>query len=183
MHEQVDDQRTLLKTLLKDGFDSSAPVFPTQAVGERLVVDVGRRAVHILHVGAAHTAGDLMVWLPSEKILFAGDIAYTERLPAVLPSSRTQSWTDAFKYIEGLEAKVIVPGHGQPTTLARAQQDTLEYLRHLRAESKRLFDAGGGPGDAADQIDQSRWRHLANFKELYRRNANMVFLEIEREAF
>lgn len=183
MKEQQEDQRALLRKLLKDRFRGSEPWVPDHLVPDRLTIDLGQRRIEILHLGAAHTPGDLVVWIPDERVLFSGDIVYTQRLPAVLPVSRTKDWLEAFARIESLQPKIIVPGHGAPATLAQANRDTRDYLAHLRAESKRLFESGAGPTDAADRIDQSRWQQLANFAELHRRNAFMVFLEIERELF
>ena len=183
MKEQQEDQRALLRNLLKERFQGSEPWVPDRLVQDRLSLDLGQRRIEILHVGAAHTPGDLLVWIPGERVLFSGDIVYTQRLPAVLPISRTKDWLEAFARIESMEPKIIVPGHGTPAALAQAHRETRDYLAHLRAESKRLFESGAGPTDAADRIDQSRWQHLENFAELHRRNAAMVFLEIERELF
>jgi len=183
MREQVEDQRKALSDILGERFSASEPVFPTQAVNDRLILDLGNRPIHIMHLGAAHTPGDLAVWLPRERVLFAGDIVYTERLPAVLPLSRTKTWVNAFKQIDELKPDVVIPGHGRPTMLSRAREHTLEYLRHLRSEAKRLFEAGMAPNDAPNRIDQSRWRALVNYQELHRRNADLVFLEVERELF
>jgi glyoxylase-like metal-dependent hydrolase (beta-lactamase superfamily II) len=183
MKEQQEDQRALLRKLLKERFQGSEPWVPDRLVSDRLTLDLGQRRIEILHLGAAHTPGDLVVWIPGERILFSGDIVYTQRLAAVLPISRTKDWLEAFARIESLQPKLIVPGHGAPAKLAQAHRDTRGYLAYLRAESKRLFETGAGPSDAADRIDQSRWQHLENFTELHRRNAAMVFLEIERELF
>jgi glyoxylase-like metal-dependent hydrolase (beta-lactamase superfamily II) len=183
MREQVSDQRQFLNDLLGDAFAGSEPVFPSEMREERLVLDLGGRTVHVLHFGAGHTPGDLAVWLPNERILFSGDLIYTQRLPAVLPFSRTSSWVQAFQRIEQQRPEIVIPGHGAPTTLDRAKNDTLDYLLHLRAESKRLFEAGMAPSDAAQRIDQSRWRTLVNFEDLHRRNASLVFIEVERELF
>jgi glyoxylase-like metal-dependent hydrolase (beta-lactamase superfamily II) len=183
MKEQQDDQRALLLKLLRERFQGSEPWLPNRLVADRLTLDLGQRRIEILHLGAAHTPGDLAVWIPGARVLFSGDIIYTQRLPAVLQISRTKNWLEAFARIESLQPKIIVPGHGAPTTLAQAHRHTRDYLAHLRAEAKRLFESGGGPTDAADRIDQSRWQQLANFAELHRRNAAIVFLEMERELF
>ena len=183
MREQQEDQRALLRNLLKERFEGSEPWVPDRDVPDRLTLDLGQRSVEILHLGAAHTPGDLAVWIPGERVLFSGDIIYTQRLPAVLPISRTKNWVEALARIELLQPKIIVPGHGAPATLAQAHRDTRDYLAHIRAEARRLFESGAGPSDAADRIDQSRWQHLANFAQLHRRNAAMVFLEVERELF
>ena len=89
----------------------------------------------------------------------------------------------AFDKLMALNPKVIVPGHGRPTTIEVARRDTRDYLSLLLTEGKRILDGGGALQDAVEQVDQSRFRSLVNFDLLARRNMNQVFQEIERDAF
>ena len=74
MKEQQQDQRALLRNLLKERFQGSEPLIPARLVPDRLTIDLGQRRIEILHLGAAHTPGDLAVWIPGERVLFSGDI-------------------------------------------------------------------------------------------------------------
>jgi hypothetical protein len=70
--------------------------------------------------------------------------------------------------VASLRSRTIVPG---------------QYLFYLREEVGKSLNRGDTLQDAVDKIDQSRFKHLANFDQLARRNANQVFLEMEKEAF
>lgn len=183
MREVGAQQLEANQTLLKEKATGTKLTYPTDLVADKRELKLGKTIVQLLHFGPAHTPGDMVVWLPEQKILFAGDIIYTERLLAVIPIGNSANWIEAFDKLAALNPKTVVPGHGKPTTMERARRDTRDYLSFLRAEAKRVFDASGTIQDAVEKTDQSRFRTLVNFDLLARRNMNQVFQEVERDSF
>jgi len=183
MREMGAQQLATNKDLLKEKADGTVLTYPTELIADRRELKLGKTAVQLLHFGPAHTPGDLVVWLPQQKILFTGDIVYTERMLAVIPIGNTANWLQAFDKLVALNPKTIVPGHGRPTTIEVARRDTRDYLSFLRTEAKRILDAGGSLQDAVEKVDQSRFQSLVNFDLLALRNMNQVFQEVERDAF
>jgi len=183
MHEMGAQQLEANKALLKEKADGTVLTYPTELIADQRALKLGKTTAQLLYFGPAHTPGDLVVWLPQQKILFAGDIVYTERLLAVLPIGNSANWMQTFDKLVALNPKIIVPGHGRPTTTDVARRDTRDYLSFLRAEAKRILDAGGSLQDAVEKVDQKRFRSLFNFELLALRNMNQVFQEVERDAF
>ena len=183
MRELGAQQLDANKTLLKEKAEGTVLAYPTELIADRRELKLGKTTVQLLYVGPAHTPGDLAVWLPQQKILFAGDVVYTERLLAVIPIGNTAHWVQAFDKLMALNPKTIVPGHGRPTTVEVARRDTRDYLSFLLVEAKRILDAGGSLQDAVEKVDQSRFRSLFNYDLLALRNMNQVFQEVERDAF
>lgn len=168
---------------LKEKATGTTLAFPSVLIKESHTIDLGDRTVEVRHFGTAHTPGDVVVWLPKEKIIFTGDIIYTERMLAVIPLSHSGKWIAASDRALALQPAVVVPGHGRPTDAARAKRDTRDYLDSLRSQAKQAFDRGDSLSTAVNKIDQSKFKHLANFDQLARRNANVVFREVEKESF
>lgn len=183
MREMGAQQLEANQTLLKEKAAGTKLTYPTDLVTDKRELKLGKTLIQLLHFGPAHTPGDLVVWLPEQKILFAGDIIYTERLLAVIPIGNSANWVEAFDKLAALKPKTVVPGHGKPTTMERARRDTRDYLSFLRTEAKRVFEASGSMQDAVEKTDQSRFRALVNFDLLARRNMNQVFQEVERDSF
>lgn len=176
--EQLDALRRLLGAAASD----TVPVLPTRLIeGADARLELGGTVFELRHRGGGHTPGDMMVWLPQAKLLFAGDIVYVDRLLAVIPVSNTQSWLEAFTVVEALAPTRIVPGHGRVTDLATARAQTQAYLAALRERMKRSVDEGLDPSAAARSFDGKAWSHLLNAAELMPGNASRVFLEVERE--
>lgn len=183
MQEQGAGQLDSNRNTLKERAAGTVLTYPDQAVQHRQTLDLGGMTVEVQHYGTAHTPGDIALWIPADRIVFTGDLMYTERLLAVLPIGSSDGWVKAFDQLAALPARVVVPGHGHPTTFERGRRDTRDYIAFLRAEAKRIFDAGGSLQDAVDKVDQSRFKSLANFDQLALRNMNQVFQEIEKELF
>lgn len=183
MREMGTQQLEVNQALLKEKAAGTRLTYPTDLVTDKRELKLGKIVVQLLHFGPAHTPGDMAVWLPEQKILFAGDIVYTERLLAVIPIGNSANWIEAFDKLVALNPKTIVPGHGRPTTIDQARRETRDYLTFLRAEAKRALDSTGSLQDAVEKTDQSRFRSLVNFDLLARRNMNQVFQEVERDSF
>jgi glyoxylase-like metal-dependent hydrolase (beta-lactamase superfamily II) len=141
---------------------------------------LGGTRFEIRHAGPAHTPGDSFVWLPEQRVVFTGDIVYTERMAGVIAQSNSRNWIEVFDLMAAREPAYLVPGHGSVTTLERARRDTRDYLVFLRDAVGEFIDGGGDLSEIGD-IDQSRWEYLQNHELLAGRNAHQVFTEMEWE--
>lgn len=182
MRDRGSDQLQALRSVLGPKADGTVPTLPTRWIrgsDERLAF--GGVVVELKHRGGAHTPGDMLVWLPAQRVLFSGDVVYVDRLLGVLPMSRTRLWLATFAEIERLNPERIVPGHGRVCGLARAQAETRDYLVALRAHMKKAVDDGTDLSTAVRSFDGRSFMHLLNAAELMPGNANRTYLEIELE--
>lgn len=146
---------------------------PTRTFDGELTVQVGDRNVHLKQVGPAHTAGDVLAWVPDQRLVFTGDILFVEGHP-ILWAGPVQNWIDACEYILALEPELVVPGHG-PITDWRGVRAVRDYLCYVRDEAKRRYDAGMPVLEAARDIaltDYDGWgdaeRIAVNVSVLYK---------------
>ena len=182
MESRGGDQATALRSLLGEKFDGTVLTLPTRLIDRADArLEFGGRTFELRNRGGGHTPGDMIVWLPSSNVLFAGDIVYVDRLPAIIGVSNTRHWLDAFDVIAQIAPHTIVPGHGAVTTLAHAAKHTQSYLRAMREHMKRAVDSGIDIGDAVRSFDAAPFRDLPNAGELLAGNGNRVYLELERE--
>ncbi|MBL8326263.1 MAG: MBL fold metallo-hydrolase [Rubrivivax sp.] len=182
MRNRGNDQLEGLRAALGPKADGTVPMLPgrwLKAPDERL--DLGGVTFEFKHRGGAHTPGDMLVWLPRQRVLFSGDVVYVDRLLGVIPVSRTRPWLATFAEIERLAPTRIVPGHGRVTDLTTAQADTRDYLRALRDHMRKPVDEGTDMSAAVKSFDSRPFMRLANAAELMPGNASRVYLEMERE--
>jgi glyoxylase-like metal-dependent hydrolase (beta-lactamase superfamily II) len=155
---------------------------PGHAVDELLVLQMGTTRIEILQFGAAHSPGDISVWLPQSRVLIAGDIAFHQRLLGIFPDTDVASWIESLGKMAALDPQIVVPGHGAPTTMQAIEESTLGYLLFLTAEMERILEEDGDLSDAY-AIDQSAYEHLNTFKELAGKNAGRLFQTMEMDSF
>ena len=148
--------------------------------GERELA-VGGVRLQIKPVGPSHTPEDLVIFLPQEKVLFAGDLVFRNRIPYVGQADSRQ-WIKTLDALLAFDAAVILPGHGPVSTHARKDMElTRDYLVHLRtvmgqaAKNLEPFD------DAYKAADWSRFEQLPLFRAANRMNAYNTYLLMERE--
>lgn len=126
-----------------DPLSGKRGISPTlMTVSERLILFDGLRRAEIQWLGPAHTTGDLVVLLPGEKVLFAGDLALNGRLPDLhLPDADAESWAKTLPRLAAAPVEKMVPGHGTigPTT---GIADTLAYVKKLNEIVQKLVRSG-----------------------------------------
>ena len=134
---------------------------------------VGDKIVELIEVGPAHTNGDILVHVPSDKVVFTGDILFIEGHP-ILWAGPVKNWINACDRIISMEVDFIVPGHG-PVTDNRGVKAVRDYLIYIDTESRKRFESGMSALEAAKEIDLdlfSTWgdkeRIAVNVNSLYR---------------
>ncbi len=142
------------------------------------VVELGGERIEALYLGPAHSPGDISVWLPGQKLVIAGDVAFHERLLPVMEDTDTAGWIETWDAFVGLGADTVVPGHGGPTGYDEVTRYTRDYLVYMRERIRALVEDGGTLQDAY-LVDQSPFSHLDTYFELKRQNAGTIFREME----
>lgn len=184
MRNRGGDQMAGLQRVLGDTANGTQPTLPNQLIeGPHTVMSLGGVAFEFVYAGGAHTPGDMLVWLPEQRVLFSGDVVYVDRMLGVLPVSQTKPWLDSFAAIERLAPTWIVPGHGRVATVAHARTDTANYLLALRAHMAQAVEAGTDMRAAVASFDSAPFKYLLNADELMPGNASRVYLELERAFF
>ena len=128
-------------------------VVPSATFEDRMTLHLGGKEMKLLHPGSAHTAGDLILWLPREKIVAAGDIV-TGPIP-LMPSPYTDTYAGVLRQIKALGFKALIPGHG-PVELDSAYLDLLtETIQTVSAQVKSLVAQGLSEPAAVAKVDFS----------------------------
>ncbi|HEV2750215.1 MAG TPA: MBL fold metallo-hydrolase, partial [Gemmatimonadales bacterium] len=144
---------------------------------------LGGETIVIAHPwqGPAHTAGDLIIWLPAERVLFAGDLLIEDGVTLVVDGS-SRGLIAALDTLAALDPRVAVPGHGAiPATPRALIARTREYIVGLRAAMRSAFERHRSLNRALDSLPPADDGRPVSLHSRERRNANRVYLEVEKE--
>lgn len=174
----------ILERMIKGRRDKSLGTVlskPDQIFEDKLEIQLGKIAIEILHLGPAHSPGDISVWLPQQKLIIAGDMAFNKRLLPLFEHTDTAAWiTTTWDKFVALKPEIVIPGHGHATTLDVVTKYTKGYLVYMRNEVGKIIENDGGLKDAY-KIDQSAFSEYDTFKYLSHRNADLLFRSMEME--
>ena len=156
---------------------SASVVYP--ALSKTTVTLNGLNVVLWVPLGS-HTAGDLMIYLPDDRILVAGDILVNGVVPT-MQDGVVKNWISVLAELEKVDANVYVPGHG-----ALMQRD---QVRALRNSISRFYSGvrdgylgGLSESEIRGTLDLSEWEKLER-AYVIGRNINRAYLEIEQDLF
>lgn len=169
-----------VKRLQRDKAIGTEVVMPDITFDDRWDLELGGVKIEALHLGPAHSPGDISVWLPQKKLVVAGDIAFHQRLLAVFEHTNAAGWVETWAKLQALEPEIVIPGHGAPTNIDEVTTWTHDYLVFLREQVEALMDDGGMLSDV-QKIDQSAYSHLDTYEQLHALNASIVFRQMEFE--
>jgi len=109
--------------------------WPTLTFHRRMTLWLGKREVRIIHIGRSHTAGDTVVWLPAERVLFAGDTVEYGATP-YCGDAHFADWPATLAAAKALGAERMVPGRGR-SLMSRAEVE--EGIEGTTAFTQDLF--------------------------------------------
>ena len=138
---------------------------PNVVLDDRLDLYAGDRLIELHYIGTpAHTTGDVVAWLPSERVLFAGDLVFNGGTPFVLMGS-VEGALESLAHVRAFGADVIVPGHG-PVCDATTIDVVARYLQLVLDVARRAQAAGVTPLEAARSTDLGEFAALHDAERL-----------------
>lgn len=150
---------------------------PEATFTERMILRYGGKTMELIYAGTkAHTDGDIYVWLPEERVLFAGDLLYSGRLP-LLNDGESEGAVKAVEKILSTNATRFVPGHG-PVSDAKDASAYKGYIEALRAEVKSMKDSGASKEETVSKISLPQYSSWVMYKEWLGANAAKVYDEL-----
>lgn len=152
---------------------------PTRTFERRLDLHIGDKAVELHMLGPAHTAGDVLVWVPADRTVFTGDLLFIGGTP-IMWAGPVGNWLAACDRILELDALNIVPGHG-PMTDATGVRRVQAYLRYIDQQARQRFDSGMTAEDAALDIALGEYRNWLDAERIAV-NVDSLFREYRGDA-
>jgi cyclase len=150
--EHVTLTKTNLEFWIAD-MSGARDVLPTLTVEDSLVLHRGARTIEIKYFGKGHTAGDLVVYLPNERIVATGDLVVHPVPFGFSPALR--EWPATLRRLEALEAAIIVPGHGEIQRDWRYVDRQIALFESTWEQVKKAVDAGADLEAARRAVNRS----------------------------
>ena len=165
---------------LAKGSQSVQPDMVVEA-GTSLTLSIGKN--HDVEVRAwrpAHTDHDLSVLDLKQKVLWTGDLVFTDHIP-ILDSNIT-SFISVSEELRQLDQNFFVPGHGRPSQLWKKALDMqIDYLNVLMRETREEIKKGSRLMQAVHSVGWSEKHNWLNFEFFHRRNVTTAWTELEWE--
>ena len=158
------EQQLSVRQAFGEQLKETVPTPPNVTVTDRLTIYSGDREIQIIHPGLGHSVGDLLVYLPAERVIVTGDFWEGSRTGA-LRFGFHDLWADHLEPLKDMDFEHVIPGHGGPY----AGKETIGYfqafLRDLWEQTKALRDQGVPVAEAAARVDLTKHQaHFATFR-------------------
>jgi cyclase len=129
---------------------------PTETFSGRMEIMVGSKTVELIEVGPAHSLGDALIYVPDDKVLYAGDILFTGGTP-IAWYGPVKRWIDVCDMVLDMDVETIVAGHG-PISTKDDIRSMRDYLQHVTDAAKPLYEQGLDYLAAAYEIDLGEYQ-------------------------
>ena len=134
-----------------EGTSAVTPTPPTMTLSQSMTLHLGTREVRLLFLGRGHTAGDVVVYLPKERIVATGDLLINGT--SYMGDAFFTEWVKTIEALKGVDFETVLPGHGRSFT-GKAQLDHWQaYMRDFWEQAQKFHKAGTPWEEAAKLVD------------------------------
>jgi glyoxylase-like metal-dependent hydrolase (beta-lactamase superfamily II) len=144
-------ERLAIQENFKSATDAVVPTPPTVTLKESLTLHRGGREIRLLFLGRGHTGGDVVVFLPKERVVVTGDLQVAGL--AYMGDGYLSEWPDTLERLKALDFDTVLPGHGQAFTGKARITAFQAYLRDFWSQAEKLRKSGVSAEEAAKRID------------------------------
>jgi glyoxylase-like metal-dependent hydrolase (beta-lactamase superfamily II) len=179
-----DEWVALVESLIGHKLPNTRPVPATVTfAGENTKVERTIQGIKLVFwvPPGSHTVGDMMVYLPDDKVLVGGDILVNRTIP-VMRDALVKNWVGTLEMVQGFDATTIVPGHGplmSKADVTKLQRQMAGFYAGVEAGYKK----GLSDSETRKTLDVADWKKLEGFEGNIGSNVNRAYLEIEQASF
>ena len=175
----VAGMKTRMQGILGDElYGKTSVVQLDKIVDNTLTLKVGEKYFKIKKlVKKAHTQGDLIVYLTDEKVLFAGDLVFNDRVTSLRDGSLIGS-INALEKIDALKPVVVIGGHGYKTD-ANSTKILKKYLTEMKKEVLEALDNDISIDQVTQRVIMPEFKNMKLYDVLHRRNVFEAYRELE----
>ena len=148
----IEEQVRVLSSHIRDTKEI-VPRPPDVTLDGRLTLQLGGREIQLHFFGRGHTGGDVVVFLPDEKLVFTGDLLLPG--PSYMGDGYVGEWPDTLERLKSLGFELVAPGHGQPFRDRERIDNLQSYYRDLYARVVKLHGEGVSFAEAAVRVDMT----------------------------
>ena len=146
----IENQLAIQRNHLQ-GTNAVRPTPPTMTLSRTMTLHRGSREIRLLFLGRGHTAGDVVVYLPKERIVATGDLLIEG--PSYMGDAYFTEWIDTIEALKQLDFDTVLPGHGRAWT-GKAKLDHWQaYLRDFWSQAQKFHKSGTPWEEAAKLVD------------------------------
>lgn len=140
--------------LFRDADSIPGLTYPDVTFSDTLELELGDRGVQVRWLGGGHTQGDAVVWLPRERVLFAGDLVEARAAPYMGDALVSEWQAGTLDLVGSLGAETLVPGRGpalRGDEVERGIAETREYLQAIWQTVREVQEGGGSLREAGEE--------------------------------
>ena len=162
--------------------EGTVAVAPSKPVKDGETVKFGNISLKIYVMGKTHSHTDIMLEIPEENVLIAGDVLRIRNLSPFMSSFKGN--LNALDMIEKMNAKVYVPGHG-PGGDKSIINEPRQFINNLKSEVKKHYEQGLSDFEMKPKVIKAlaKYKNWSGFDEYIGRLINLAYLEVESESF
>ena len=144
-----------------DGLPTLRYTLPNVTFDDRMTFQGPKRTAEAITYGGGHTVSDSLLYLPDDRIAFMGDLLFVD-CHLYIADGNPKELFRIFDRVQGLDAKVLVPGHG-PVGSAKDIGENRRYVEELQRTAREVRDSGGGLDQALSKpvgapFEKWKWR-------------------------
>jgi glyoxylase-like metal-dependent hydrolase (beta-lactamase superfamily II) len=125
--------------------------WPTLVFERELTLHLGKLEVKLMHIGAGHTRGDTIAWIPSQKICFSGDLV-EYNAGVYTGDAQLEEWPETLERLRALGPEQLVPGRGPVLQGPDACNAGIDYTRKWVGDLYNTARAGVAAGKSLKQV-------------------------------
>jgi glyoxylase-like metal-dependent hydrolase (beta-lactamase superfamily II) len=157
---------------------------PNEFIDERTEIVLDDRTFVLFPSRDSHSPGDLIMWSPSDRVLFGGDVIYSDRMPSTFDSNLAH-WIETLDELVALNPEAVIPGHGDVTDAAGVAR-LRDFLKTLWNAVEERYNEGLTDFEMTPLVIES----LSGFSDAYpgleekiERDLSYVYLQVEEASF
>ncbi len=175
------EKTRMQKRISPEAYRKTTQEFPTIFVEKNMFLEIDSKMVDLININhKAHTKGDLLIYIPVEKMMFVGDLVFNGRL-ASIRDGNLQGWLDALDKVRAIDLKYIIGGHGDIVDKSSINM-TYSYIKTLKQNVASLIEDGQSIADVVNMVKMEKYKDVHFYDSMHRQNVEIAYRMLEWEV-